>query len=497
MSGIKDDSNRQVLPRWYPFAVACGMGDISCATGADIVHNNDRIDRKIEDWHAKQTVVCATDVVGTALVLGDRENSEARSAADFVLAASGSTALTRRIAKAFLDTDDAVGPSEVRLDADQRHSQVIIAELKQAVRQYPFNALAWADLAFQYAVLGQSAKAESCMNTAVSLGRMNRFVVRSAARCFLHLGEPEKSLYYLRRAAASRNDPWLISAEIAVSEGIGRKPKFAATASDMMHDGSFSPWALNELAATLSTLEGKHGNSRKCKRLLSLALREPNENTMAQAEWLSSHMGLEVNPPTRAVAADFEAQARSHFKDGDYLTAFASAEEWYSFQPFTSRPAVLASYIAGVCLDDHPAAIRVLERARQGSPHDFMLLNNLAFSYASLDRLEEANARLSGICDHDLKERDRYILKATCGLVKFRGGSVVEGREYYEQAISGFRRIGDKRALAAAAVFLAREEVRLRSSVAGEAANTALRLAERSEARELLAYISRLCSGTP
>jgi tetratricopeptide (TPR) repeat protein len=262
----------------------------------------------------------------------------------------------------------------------------------------------------------------------------------------------------------------------------------------MVSDTHLSSWSLNELAASLSTIEARHGSIRKSKKLLSQALLEPNENTVAQAIWLAPTLGQEVTKPQMKIIAPFEADARLNFEKGEYTQALKCANDWFSYQPFTSRPAVLASYIASVCLQDDHQAIDILEKAKATSPDSFLLQNNYAFALASLNRVVEADSLLAEIEETKLNDREKNILLATKGLVAFRKGRDDEGRNLYKAAMSGFKKLKAFRSIAIAASFLAREETIIHSRFEKEAVQEATDLAQKYEVKEIVEYAKRLAS---
>lgn len=73
MSGTYDDSNRQVMPRWYPFKTACQLGDLKPET----IREKPKLElpasfnQKGKDWREKRTIFHALELVGTALIGGD------------------------------------------------------------------------------------------------------------------------------------------------------------------------------------------------------------------------------------------------------------------------------------------------------------------------------------------------------------------------------------------------------------------------------------------
>lgn len=499
MSGIYDDKNRQVLPRWYPFGTACGMGDIEPATPhvSQVPFPRQLLDDKIHAWREKRTAYHAVDLVGMALIIGEATLTDAFDAANFILSSESSVpALTREIAEVYLSDPTSNIEPNTKLEKKSVGSRLEIAHLKAKVRHYQYNAIVWADLAFYYTLLGQTHKAERCMTIALALGPDNRFILRSAARCFLHLGNSDKALFHLRQSEQSAYDPWLASAEIAIAEGVGERPRLIKAASHLVVDCNLSAWSRNELAATLGTLEWKHGSTKQSRRLFAQALAEPNENTIAQAEWLSEAQGREAVRPEKPVFAPYEANARHDFREGEYALALRNAERWFEYQPFTSRPAILASYIASVCLRDDQEAVRIIERARVSSPDNFLLQNNYAFSLASLDRPVEAELALSSVRQSELDNRERLILQATTGLIEFRRGYADVGRVLYRDAIAAFKVHRQFREAAIAALFWAREEARIHSTFASHALHEARELGAKQGAKEVLDYLSSLPIGT-
>jgi Flp pilus assembly protein TadD len=491
MSGLYDDSNRQVMPRWYPFWTACQLGDLEPDTTRETpkLESPASIIQKVKDWREKRTIPHALELVGTALIAGDFLNPDGNEAAAFILESQEPPkSLGRQIAEVYKSDRTIHNVDSIKLPADDLQHRFEIAHFKDLLQRYPRNAIAWADLAFHYTLLGQRKRAEHCMGIAISLGRDNRFILRSAARCFLHLGQPDKSLFHLRRSPLSKIDPWLASAEIAISEGIGNNAQFVRLAQAMISDRDLSPWSINELAATLSTLEARHGSASKSKRLLLKALQQPNENTMAQAEWLAPVLRYEVARPDITVLAMYEADARRSFRDANFGQALERAKEWFQFQPFTSRPALLASYIAAVCLQNDQEAIEIILKAKATSPENFLLHNNHAFSLASLGRITESEKVIASIDESTLTAKEQKTLAATKGLVEFRRGNTSEGRELYKKAIEGFKNMKEHRSAAIATLFWAREETLIHSPLEDAALKAAKELANKYGIKELIKY---------
>lgn len=495
MSEIFDDSNRQIMPRWYPFNTAISLGDIDDVSQSGHVNKwkNEEFENKIFEWRKKKTLACAIDLVGTSLIVGGSAGSDEKEAAKFILNGPHNTSLlSTEIANAFNLGYRQPGKLEIQTNIEDCDHGSNISKLKKLLKEYPRSAIYWADKSFYYALLGQKKKSESSMDIAISMGLNNRFILRCASRCFLHLDKPEKALFYLRKSDLSRFDPWIVSAEVAISEGIKQKSMLVKTGRKLINNSNLTPWSTNELAATLSTIEASYGSQRKSKKLMMMALVEPNENTVAQAEWLSNVKGLEVARPKKEITALFEADAMLNFRNGEFAESLKFAKRWFNFQPFSSRPAILASYIASICLKNDKEAVEIIESARASCHDSFLLRNNLVFSLASLDRLDEAQNILDQNDFRELDEMSTYVNLATCGLVQFRKKNLEEGRNLYKQAISGFTKLRYKRGVAMATLFLAREEALLGSKAQFVLLKEAISLARKGNMKEVLLYAESL-----
>lgn len=495
MSSIYDDSNRQIIPRWYRFGTACRMGDIQPQndTQAPRIESPKSFIEKKHAWLENQSLYLAVDLVGSALILGKFTDPDVTKAAKFIKEHSNKvSSLGVQLAILFLDDKGDLLVNSVEREMKKLEIHAEIARLKQLVREYPINPIIWSDLAYLYSLIGQKKQVEHCINVALSLAGENRFILRSASRCLLYLNEPDRALFHLRRSSLINVDPWVLSAEISISEGIGKKSRFIKAGRSLVRNLNFSPWSLNELAGTLSTLETHHGTIRKSKKLMKQALVDPNENTVAQAVWLAPSLGKELVRPKEDVIAPYEAYARLHLREQEYKQSLEASKNWYKFQPFTSRPVVFASYVASVCLQDDSEAIRIIENASLSSFESFLVKNNYAFALASQNLLDKAQKVVTGINESSLDQEDSHTLSATRGLIQFRLGHIEEGRKLYQQTISGFKRKDNFRAAAIATFFWAREESLIKSTLYETTLEDAKSMVSKHDVKELIEYTKSL-----
>src|SRR5262249_48123801 len=148
----------------------------------------------------------------------------------------------------------------------------------------------------------------------------------------------------------------------------------------LLNLGNHSPFDVTELASALATVELTNGKNRAARDLFRHSLLEPNENSLAQAEWASDKVrGLDVSVEDYAVAGKYEAAGGDYFNKGAWDLALANSRGWLYDQPFSSRPAMFASYLAISVLERISEGINILNESLKANPKHPILLNNLAF----------------------------------------------------------------------------------------------------------------------
>jgi tetratricopeptide (TPR) repeat protein len=328
--------------------------------------------------------------------------------------------------------------------------KTIIRDIKEENRINQLNPFQWCDLGFYYTKIGLKEKAKKAFLIAINLNNSNRYVVRSVARFFLHIGDIEFAHKILTDSPRIKIDVGLISAEIAFSEIMGKKSKFIDQGIRLKDDKNISIMEKNELLAQFATLEYCYGKDSKGKKLVEECLISPNENSLAQFAFLEKKNILDPIYVANSVVFQYEALARNYFADAEFQKSFENAKAWYDFQPFSNRPATLAVYIASAVLDNYKEAIDIAETALKITPSSFLLKNNLAYAYAKNDQIDEAVRVLRRINKNEIDEYDKAVLNATTGFIAFKLGDVNSAKIGYDEAIKYFRLIKDDISLARA-----------------------------------------------
>jgi tetratricopeptide (TPR) repeat protein len=213
---------------------------------------------------------------------------------------------------------------------------------------------------------------------------------------------------------------------------------------------------------------------------------EPNENSLAQAKWLSKEikgLSIALSVTDFNVARSFEAATWEALAKGEWANSAANAVGWFRDQPFSSRPAQLSAHIAAALLNDYSSAEKLAKLGLLANPNDTRLRILLAFTYGSTGRTMEAREQLELVkgAPTDLNE---ITILANYGLIEFRENRVDNGRVLYSEAVKRADDIDNEIFASAALSYWAREEVRAKTPMA------AVILARASESVEKLGKVA-------
>jgi hypothetical protein len=92
------------------------------------------------------------------------------------------------------------------------------------------------------------------MDVALRLAPDDRFILRSAARLLVHVGDSDGALEVLRHSDRTKIDPWLSAAEISIASTADRPSRFAKSAAHIVTGDRFPARQTTELASALATL---------------------------------------------------------------------------------------------------------------------------------------------------------------------------------------------------------------------------------------------------
>jgi tetratricopeptide (TPR) repeat protein len=486
MSGYDDSAPRRVVPRWRDSKIVRGIAeDIPVPSRFPprvTAKSKESLDKKLEIWRSDPSIGMAADVVGAAFLSGRFDS--ARDAAKYLLESRAAIPLELvSLAQLILGRQE--------LDARQAIATSPRDEIRKArkrLHDHFENPILLVDTARHFSALGQNDKALRFVNTALHLAPNHRFVLRAATRLLVHLDDPDAALRFLRRAASTPGDPWLVSAEISVAAVAGKKSTLLSRGSAILKEGRFPPSQITELASAVATSELSHGKNRVAKRLFADSLVAPNDNAIAQVEWANrrERLGFDVDQKVREVPFTFEAQFWVNYEHRDEARSKQLVREWAIDEPFSSRPVVMGTFLGGI-YGDYQLGLELGEAGLIANPDDEQIVNNLAFIEASQGNLVGAWQRIHRSTNY---KSPHFV--ANTGLIAYRKGEIALGRQCYRAAIKLSKLARQPQTEALATLFFAREALLAGDPQSAKIAEAAARFAKNQETTSVKVLWERL-----
>ena len=481
MAIYNPDKDRKVIPRWRSFDKTRNLGELSSAvpTSSHESVQSDFLAQKHKDWQKCKTEAHAADLIGAAITLGREE--EVTEPSRFLLNSKLNVSpWARELAEHAMNTSvDSLTTSDP-IEIERSVLWVKVKTLRQLLNIESRDPITWTELSRVYAILGLNKQAERAMTIALQLASNNRFVLRSASRLWIHLDDPERAHDIIQKPDITRYDPWLLAAEIAIGSSTDRKPRFIKEARQMVSQRRFPLLQLSELFSAIATLEMESGSHNKSKKLFRLSLKDPTENSIAQAAWASRRNGIiQFREKDVTLPNAFEAKSWVCYLGSQWKNAVQQCKQWQFDQSFSCRPSILGSFVTAVALENYETSKWFAEKGLIANRKDFVLLNNLAFAQINLGDIADARKVLARVGRLKLSDRDRVVLKATKGLLQFRSGNPEKGRHSYIDAFSEAQNLKQNQLSALASAFHAFEEIRHNSSDSGHVVNKAYKCIKR------------------
>ncbi len=424
-----DDIYRRVVPRWRASDHTTSSGELaSLRKPPNLPDRTARLQQVLDDFRRVPTLSTAADVLGAAIVFNATDL--AIGAADFVLnkgllATAASVKLANHVLKL---------PANPPSESESTRSE--IARLRRGLHLDPRNAIRWLDLARAYTLLGQPHKAEVAVTRALALAPAHRYIARSAARFYLHRGQPDRAHHLLISTPTTALDPWILAAEAAVASVLHKDPEFYRDSKDVLRNCSFAPRHLSELASAIGTLELTNGSTKRARKLFRLALEEPTENSVAQARWATNiDGGIQVEDRHFEDPLSREARAWYFYYAEHWDSALQNFWTWHFDEPYSFKPCATGSFVAAEILGRYGDAADLARSGLTANPGHPLLLNNLAYALILQGRLHEATHVLERFRLSSVPAVDTIALRATTGLLAFRLGYTNLGRNLYRGAI--------------------------------------------------------------
>jgi tetratricopeptide (TPR) repeat protein len=447
---------RLLIPRWRSLSATLASQELAAPRAPSDLQRPSSFDRellaRLARWRKTPGTVAAAELLETALVHG--HPSEAVAAARYLTRDADATRLVREQAEALVRRHEGAPLSPTHDDS--------IAYWRQRTRVYPQDALAWVELALAHITQHHVEPAKRAMKVALQLAPYDRHVLRSAARLYFHIHDPERAYTLIRRNDATPHDPWLMAAELALAMSIDKSPAFLKPAITMLEERSYVPRQLTELAgAAASNYLTGSGPHRRSRKFFTQSLSDPNANAVAQAEWASQTQVERFLEQERLRGFRFanEAQALFAYSEGRFQDSVVAARAWIAEEPFSSR-AYLGAASAANLAEAYDEASEFAKAGLRYDPESIHLRNSLAFSLGSADRLDDAEQQLKAITPETADRVQVLVAEANLGLIAMRRKRFEIAEQHYRKAIDGFRQSNIPTLQKSAMAYLAREAAR-------------------------------------
>ena len=453
------EANRSLLiPKWLSFKKSFGPEFAFPRKSGRQLDSKTKASFKedYEEFRINPDLTKACDLLHCSIVLNN--TGIAKEAAKFLARQNHLTGSTRSLVTMVL--------GNLSNDKEVLSIEEKISHVRTTLKRQTRNPLLWIELGRLHTIKGQTEKAERCIVTAVALAPVNRFIVRAAARFFIHRDAPDEAHFISHRAYESTRDPWLYATLINCAILAGKKlPK--PIGIDLTNIPPDSLFHYSELIASVAVSQLRFGNERRARKLFRLAWSSPSETVIAHAEWvIRTHFPALIQEIKIDFSQSAEASSWHNYFNLNLTRALEYAEEWSIEEPYSTHPFASGSCFA--CIESkYKLGARIAKEGLIANPDDLSLKNNLAYALLKQGNIEEARGVLAPTLKH-ITEVENVFLLATSGLLFYKTGNVNSGRELYLKSCEVSRKKGDRTIAALALLHMAEAEKEAKSDKAGE-----------------------------
>lgn len=450
MANFFEKKDRHIIPNWRSFENTSKLGELNGSKNIKLDSSfKPDISDLIDSWNESNCIGIAGDILGVALVCNQENNQTVKDVSEFVLqnktiASKAIIEVANKILtpkKEEIELSfDITNPNKFNDKSNLFEIYYKINGFKKKLIQSPYNPITWIELARYYSILGQDLKAERAIKNALFLSPENRFVLRSVARFYVHIGDFEVAHDIIRKSKLTKFDPWLMATEISIASLRDRNSIFTKSGIQIVESNNFHPFNISELASSIASVELKNDSINKSRKLFEKSLLHPNDNSLAQAEWASQEEKnlIRINLNEFQIVNSFEAFARENSEQQNWQDSIDFSKKWFFDQPFSKMAVLFGNEIASRKLKDFNQAGEIAKLGLLSHPNDAHLLNNIIYSLCLQNKLDEADKYLKDVKKEDLNSNSfsGICLTATRGLLYFRKGYHDLGRKYYFESMT-------------------------------------------------------------
>lgn len=450
---LDESKPRNVVPRWRSSTMTLSTNEANFGAAKRKADYSAELTQSDSEFTLTPTVPIASELMFLANEAGDADLTQ--KAANFILGkrdSIGSVSLIEFARK-------VSGTDAVKAVPTPKTGKAFLKEARQLLSLEYRNPVLLVDVARELTSLGHHQSALRYVRAAVAMAPGSRFVVRSSARYFLHIGEYDQAHDILRRSPNIKTDPWIQASELAVAT-VREKPSMLSKQMfrSLLEAKHIGPDRA-ELASAVATMELKSGSNKNAKQLFNKALASPNDNSLAQAEWAAERLKLVVDDRALQTPFSFEANSNHAYRRMEVGEAILHAQYWALDEPFASRPFDSLSYLYSL-EDDFVNALKSAEKAIRVEDNEKLILHlNRLFSKIQLGQIDESYAELLRLSKHSDAKTHAVHLLADYGALAYATGDIVQGRLFYEHAIELARKRHDAHSEGQALAFYARAAI--------------------------------------
>jgi tetratricopeptide (TPR) repeat protein len=445
---FEDQGPRRVIPRWRNSSVVAMTAEARTKPPSSRLIFTGELANKQLELDLQPTVPIAAELM-------------------FLARQAGNVAAATRAARVIVDAERRIGSSRLvaaakRIlsgsDPDRVHAQGadFIREARRLLKIDFRNPVLLMDTARELTALGHHKAALRYVRSAMSLAPHSRFVVRSAARYFLHIGDHLQAHEIVRRSPILGSDPWVQAAEIAIATVRGRTSALVKNVERALSSTDVVGVHLTELATAVATVELQEGANRKAKHLFQKALAHPTDNSLAQAEWAAAKLKLVVDEVALSTPLSFEANSQHAYRKLLLPEAVEAAKSWSVDEPFASRPFDALCYYLSLEGRYSEAQEAVQKAIRIDGGEAFSLELNLLFTRIQMGEVDTAYEDILRLSARPEAKQHAAHMYANAGALAYTTGDFALARSYYLRAIQIARAKGSASTEALARAFFAR-----------------------------------------
>ncbi len=475
-----------MLPLWRSYEDTASAKELDFTGRVALPVKFERYSMFREAWRAKHTIMTAADLINAAVVSGNQQQFDVLVAAEYLLQhQEDCSPIALDVARSIVEFDKPLRTNTLvkettfdnlakeliaGLQKQENDIKAMIGLLRNQVHKHCNNPIVYCELARCYTNLGLDEKAEQYMNYAIYLAPSSRYISRSAARFFVHIGDFDRAKRILIANGRVNSDPWVMAAEIAVETVMERSSRYIKIGRQLVLSGNVSAFSSSELCFAICNEDRINGKRKDARKMFERGIIDPNDNCLAQAEFFAKEdLNINLDLTTyKSLAHKNEADTRKALSLCDYEAAFISSMKWMQDYRFEHRPIEFAFGISCDYLKKYDYAIAIVKSFIKYNPKDPAAINNLVYALGLSDRVDEAEKELLKIDLKPYKDggntNNSICLVATCGLIEYRKGNIESGRELYNASIAATKKLSDKdqgkKLAAKARLNMIREEIR-------------------------------------